>query len=518
MREILAGCLIGAVALIALAVAAILIARQLFPLPSLEKRPIECAKAADVATKLGRRMLESMARHPGKSGQIPILSGYDALGSRLELAYEAEQSIDAQYYIWHDDLAGQLLLKALQDAALRGVRVRLLLDDNGIHGFDQTLSALDGITNFEVRLFNPSTVRNPKYLGYAFDFMRMNRRMHNKAFIVDGAAAIIGGRNIGNEYFQVGDADFYLDLDVLAIGPIVTETAAAFDAYWNSASVFGISQIVKGRGDLQQVTQRLEDVAASDEARQLVGNVVTSAAELARRSATPEWTEIRLVVDDPIKGQGGARRHQLMITRLDEIMGDVATKMDLISAYFVPGKAGAKLLSDLAKTRRVRVLTNALNTTDVLLVHAGYTKYRRKLLEARVELYELKLRAGKTSGEDEIPRFGLSGASLHAKTFAIDDRRVFIGSFNFDPRSALLNCEMGFLIESPSLAKLTSSAFDGPIEMMSYKPALSAEKNLVWTERRSDGSMLIYQQEPGATWFQQVAIVIIGLLPIEWLL
>ncbi len=518
MREILVGCLVSIVGLIVLAIAAIVVARMVFPLPSIADRPPEHAIPADDSTLLGRRMLEGMERHPGKSGYIPILSGYDALGSRLEMAHEAEQSIDAQYYIWHDDLAGQLMLKSLMDAAKRGIRVRLLLDDNGVNGLDDTLTALDGLENFEVRLFNPSTVRSPKYLGYAFDFMRMNRRMHNKSYIVDGAAAIIGGRNIGNEYFQVGDADFYIDLDVLAIGPIVTETAAAFDDYWNSASVFRIDQIVRGRGDMAALETKLNAVAASPEARGLLGDVVTSAAELARRVASPEWTEIRLVVDDPVKGLGVARRDQLMISRLGDILGGVSADLDFVSAYFVPGKEGLELFTTLAKTRRVRILTNALNTTDVLVVHAGYTKYRRKLLEAGVELYELKLRAGKTSGEEELPRFGLSGASLHAKTFAIDHRRVFIGSFNFDPRSALLNCEMGFLIESPALAKLTSSAFDGAIELMSYQPKLSAEKKLVWIEKKPEDEMVIYQQEPGATWFQQVSIVIIGLLPVEWLL
>lgn len=515
MRE----CLIVILAVIALILLAILLGRLCFPLPSIKGRPVSRSIPADETTPLGRSMIDGMAAHPGKSGFIPLLSGQDALGSRLDLARKAEQSIDAQYYIWHDDTSGRLLLKELYEAATRGVRVRLLLDDNGIDAMDDILWALNLHKNFEVRLFNPSTVRRPKYAGYAFDLMRMNRRMHNKAFLVDGAYAIIGGRNIGDEYFQVGDADFYLDLDVVATGPIVAETAAAFDLYWNADSVFAVEQIMRRVHDLNALEETLRTRDTSPEALKLVGDVTTSVGRMDHHAITLDWTEIHLVVDDPVKGKGRARRNQLMITRLDEILGGVEHELDLVSAYFVPGKHGLDVFRDLTTSgRRVRILTNALNTTDVLMVHAGYTKYRRRLLKAGVELFELKLRAGKTSGEEEIPRFGLSGASLHAKTFAVDKKRVFIGSFNFDPRSALLNCEMGFLIDSPVLAKMTSAAFDGPVEVMSYRPQLSADKRLVWTEKLPDGRQVIYQQEPGATLFDQGAIVVIGLLPIEWLL
>ncbi|AGT11154.1 phospholipase D family protein [Paracoccus aminophilus] len=499
-------------------VAAILVARLIFRLPSIAGRPFEAAIPADETTRLGREMFAGMRTHPGLSGFIPLMSGHDALGSRLELAHRAERSIDVQYYIWHDDTSGRLLLKALHDAALRGVRVRLLLDDNGIPGLDDTLYALNALEHFEVRLFNPSTIRRPKYAGYAFDLLRMNRRMHNKSYLVDGALAIIGGRNIGDEYFQVGDADFYLDLDVIAIGPIVAETAEAFDAYWNCSSVFALEQIVRKVKDPDALRETLTTSASTPEAQKVVGELTTSAERLNRHSITPDWTEIRLVVDDPIKGTGGAKRKHLMVTHLDQILGGVESELNLVSAYFVPGTGGLRLFSSLARTRRVRILTNALDTTDVLMVHAGYTKYRRRLLKAGVELFELKLRAGKVRGDEEIKRFGLSGASLHAKTFAIDQKRVFIGSFNFDPRSALLNCEMGFMIESPVLAKMTTAAFDGALEVMCYKPQLSVEERLVWTEKKHDGKVAIYQQEPGSTLYDQAAIVVIGVLPIEWLL
>lgn len=506
-------------ALLLLILLAILIGRLIFPLPPLENRTPSFALPASTETSLGQRTLEASEIHPGLSGFIPLLSGYDALGSRLKLIEHASASIDIQYYIWKDDISGLLMAKALLDAARRGVRVRLLLDDNGIPGLDGKLAALNSAENLDVRLFNPSTIRRPKYLGYALDFPRMNRRMHNKSLIVDGAAAIIGGRNIGDEYFQVGDVDFYIDLDVLAVGPIVRDTAEMFDRYWNSDSVHPFENIVKVKGDLAALRANVDQAAASTEGQTVISDIVTSVEHFERRQISPEWTEITLYADDPKKGLAKATKDGLMITRLTEIIGGVQRRLDLVSAYFVPGKTGMKIFSNLAKNgREVHILTNALNTTDVLVVHAGYTKYRRKLLKAGVNLFELKLRAGKSPGEEELPRFGLSGASLHAKTFAIDEERVFIGSFNFDPRSSLLNCEMGFLIDSKSLAHMTSAVFNGPVEMMSYRPVLTVEESMVWTEKRTEGRDRIYQQEPGATWFQQISIVIIGRLPVEWML
>lgn len=506
--------------LAAIVVVAIFVARLLFPLPDISARAISIAIPADPTVPLGRLFADGLERHPGKSGVIPLRDGNDALASRLALAATAQRSIDAQYYIWHDDVSGILLLDALLKAAQRGVRVRLLLDDNGVPGLDNIMATLNAQENFEIRLFNPSTIRTPKLLGYTFDFFRMNRRMHNKSFIADGSAAIVGGRNIGDEYFQVGDDIFYVDMDVLATGAIVPETAAVFDEYWNSASVFEAENIIGGEGDIGEFHSRADEIKASSRATELLKNLQNSADRYAAGVAAIEWVDVQLVADDPVKGQGVATRDQLMITRLGDILGDTRRRLDLVSAYFVPGKKGTQYFTDLARAGKdVRILTNALNTTDVLMVHAGYSKYRRALLQAGVKLYELKLRGDMTSEADlQIKPLGLSGASLHAKTFAVDDARIFIGSFNFDPRSAMLNCEMGFLIDSPVLAKRVSTSFDGPLDTVSYRPELTPEGKMVWREKLSDGESLIYQEEPGTSWFQQFAIAVIGVLPVEWLL
>lgn len=496
--------------------AAILVLRLVFPLPDVSGRPPEVALAPDTQGRIGRAFANPIAAHPGQTGIVALGNGHDALASRLTLADLAETSIDAQYYIWHDDTSGLLLLDALHRAAQRGVRVRLLLDDNGIPGLDPLLATLNAQENFQVRLFNPSTIRRPKYLGYAIDFFRMNRRMHNKSMIVDGIAAIIGGRNIGDEYFQIGNV-FYLDMDAVAVGEVVPETSAVFDAYWNAASVFELERVIEGAGDIAEFETRIAELRQTSEARELLDVMESSARAAIEGKVAHEWTQVQLVADDPAKGQGVATQDQLMISRLAQILGGIEARLDLVSAYFVPGRKGTEIFSALArKGIEVNILTNALNTTDVLLVHAGYTKYRRDLLEAGVKLYELKLRGDHS--EKQIFPLGISGASLHAKTFAVDHRRIFIGSFNFDPRSVDLNCEMGFLIDSPRMAAQISGAFDNAIPLVSYQPTLTPEAKMVWIEKLPQGRTEIYQEEPAATWVQQIAIAVIGILPVEWLL
>ena len=233
-----------------------------------------------------------------------------------------------------------------------------------------------------------------------------------------------------------------------------------------------------------------------------------------------EWTTVQLVADDPVKGEGLASRDDLMIMRLSEILGTVENRLDLASAYFVPSELGTAYFTELADQGvDVNILTNAMNTTDVMMVHAGYTKYRRDLLGAGVDLFELRVRGGATPGsENQLKPIGISGASLHAKTFAVDGERIFIGSFNFDPRSANLNCEMGFLIDSPMMALAVSEIFDGPLALVSYQPQLSGDGRMVWQEASADGDLTIWQQEPGASWLSQMGLAVLQALPIEWML
>ena len=505
-------------AVVGVVLAAWVLGRLMFPVPDTEGRPVQTAIPFDPTTTFGPRAVEAAAAHPGQSGIIPLAQGVEALRARLLMANRAERSLDVMYYIWHDDISGMLLLDALRRASERGVRVRLLLDDNGIHGMDAMLAALDRLPDFDIRLFNPSTVRNPKMLGYVLMPLRMNRRMHNKAFIVDGAVAIVGGRNVGDAYFSVGDVPSYLDLDVIGTGRVVTDTARIFDAYWNSGPVLALDRVIEGPGDRAAFEAGLRAAQQSPDGQVILSDGPNPAARLFDAIPPLEWTQVQVVADDPAKGLGQVQRDQLMVSRLGEILGRVDRQLDLLSAYFVPGTAGTRFFSDLARRGvQVNIMTNAWVATDVPMVHAGYTKYRRELLEAGVSLYELRPIAGHVQGPQELSGLGTSGSSLHAKTFTVDQSRVFIGSFNFDPRSALLNCEMGFMIDSPNLGRAGAESLLDRLSLRSYRPMLR-DGDMVWQGQGPHGQPQIWPHEPGLGIWDRVAVYVLNVLPIEWLL
>lgn len=502
-----------------LAGAAWVAGRLAFPVPTTDGRAVETAIAFDPGSELGLRAVEAMDQHPGLTGVVPLADPVQALDSRLDLARRALASLDVMYYIWHADLSGLLLLDELRAAADRGVRVRLLLDDNGISGMDAMLAALNAHPNISIRLFNPSTVRNPKLAGYLLYPLRMNRRMHNKAFIVDGAVAIVGGRNIGNEYFAVGDAPAYLDLDVIGVGEVVPQTAAVFDEYWNSTPVVELERLVAGQGDPDALGDALASARAGPDAGRFAPDESTPSARMVRGTAVEmEWTRVEVVADDPAKGAGDIPLKHLMISRLRAALGDVDQRLTMISAYFVPGRRGTEFFSALARQgHEVVIMTNAWQATDVPMVHAGYVKYRRDLLEAGVTLHELRPVEGQPQGSEELGFLGSSGSSLHAKTFAIDDNRLFIGSLNFDPRSIYLNCEMGFLIASDTLARNSRLAVEN-LARRSFQPMLNADGDMFWQETERDGTLTLHPQEPGLRVIDRIAVYVLNVLPIEWLL
>jgi cardiolipin synthase C len=508
---------------------AVVIARVVFPLPPLDQRKASTAIAISPDTTIGGLVDAPARERQGKSGVLAITDGRAALASRMKLVSEAQASIDAQYYIWHDDISGRLLLRALYDAAKRGVRVRLLLDDNGIAGLDPTLTALNGMENFEVRIFNPSTVRNPKLANYFFDFRRMNRRMHNKALIVDGAAAIVGGRNIGDEYFRLTSEDYFIDLDVLGVGPVAAQTAEDFDRYWNSQSAYPMELITwDADAALPGYLTGAEAIGPADEIKRRSDAAGTAADRFLRKDVDLEWVDARLFSDDPSKGLGEATGDELMINQLKPVLSEAETSLDLISPYFIPGDRGVEFFSGLVKNgAKIRVLTNAYATTDVKVVHAGYAKYREDALNGGMELLELKpaeaSEADASSGSSGSSGFsgtigssGSSASSLHAKTVAIDGKRVFIGSLNLDPRSVHFNTEMGFLIESPAIAEAVSASFVRLIDPGAFAVGLR-DGALLWSEENPDGARE-YDLEPGTGFLDRVAIRVLGWLPIEWML
>jgi cardiolipin synthase C len=489
-------------------------ARILFPPPPVRARANSTALSAPAAGPLAYANCQAA---PGQTGVAALHSGVDAFAARLVLANAAVSSIDAQYYIWRGDLTGYLLLDALQRAANRGVRVRLLLDDNGTTGLDPELAALNAHPNIEVRLYNPFNLRRLKSLSYAFDFFRLNRRMHNKSFTVDGIATIMGGRNVGDEYFGADQNAIFVDFDVLAMGAIVHEVAADFDKYWAAPSVHPVSSILAlGRG-IDPVSAGLasysDDPRLSNYRNLAIHSDIASA--LTKGDFGLEWTNVVLVSDDPIKGEGAVPREDLLAVRLMKAVGKIEKKFDGISPYLVPGAAGVKAFTRLrAQGVKVRFLTNSLEATDVLAVHAGYTKRRMQMLRAGVGLYELYAKVGTHIPKNKIGPFGSSGSSLHSKTFAVDGERIFIGSFNFDPRSTTLNTEMGLLIKSNAMASGLHEAFDNGLAGIAWQVQKRGRKP-IWIDPESGIST---HSEPGTGLAKRLAIALIGRLPVEWLL
>lgn len=491
-------------------------------LPSLQDRPHSTADLGTGGSRLGRVLSAGSLAHPGKSGVHALADGRNAFAARVLLAQAAERTLDVQYYTWHKDMTGTLLFAAVRDAAERGVRVRLLLDDQGTAGLDALLAALDAHPDIEVRLFNPFAVRNMRILGYATDFGRANRRMHNKSFIVDNQVAIVGGRNVGDAYFGATDDVLFADLDIMAVGPVVSDVSKDFDRYWNSDSSYPASGLLPAVGalELEALSAAALRIEASAQALAYVRAWRASAFadDLLGGRLVFEWAPTRLLSDDPAKGLGPARARTLVVNQLRKRMGEPVSELHLVSPYFVPTDAGVDVLVELARSGvKVRLLTNSLEATDVAAVHAGYARHRAALLEAGVVLYEFRRQSQASARRRILGLKGSSTASLHSKTFSVDRARVFVGSFNVDPRSARLNTEMGLVVESPALAARIVAAFSERMPGEAYEVRLGPGRQLYWLERRGT-AVLRHDVEPGTSAHERLAVLIMSMLPIEWLL
>lgn len=468
---------------------------------------------------------------PGESGFHLLHGGHAALAARLALAERATRTIDVQYYLFHHDDSGKRIAAALLAAAERGVRVRVLIDDIDTADKDVRLATLNAHPNIQVRLFNPFHTRSSNLLIKAWqalrDGVRLNRRMHNKVFIADNQLAITGGRNIGDEYFEVHPALDFVDLDVLAGGAIVSELSHAFDEYWNSDSAVAASALPVDLEDgrLQRTSQRLNRFAAaqraSDYGRALVA--ADPVPDLLAGRRTWHIAPADLIVDPPEKARNPAKpTAKLLIGQLAGLWIDPRERAVIVSPYFVPGPMGMAYFRYWRHQGvRIDVLTNAYAASDVPVVHAGYANYRIPLLESGINLYELKPVAEPVGGRLRDLGSSTSRASLHAKTFVFDDTHVFIGSFNFDPRSAMLNTEMGLVIHSPELARqVTAIAEDAMRPERSYRPRLveSADDSHVLRLQWQDvhqGQPRLSDVEPETTTIQRGLLRVLQALPIE---
>jgi len=458
------------------------------------------------------------ANPPDQSGFYPMGDGVDALAARLLLAQRAEISIDVQYYLLKNDIVGRAFIYSLLQAADRGVRVRLLLDDMFTKGYDVGLAALYSHPNFEIRIFNPFRRGSAgRTLGAITEFGRINRRMHNKSFTVDNQITIIGGRNIADEYFGAREDAKFGDLDVMAIGPIVQEVSSMFDTYWNHSNALPALAFVKELEDPEAALNELRD--RLEESRQEVLDSKYAEAVKTKILAYVEtdnsvfdWAPYQLVVDSPDKGiKAKAEEADSITTPLIESLQSAEREILLVSPYFVPMKSGIEGITELQERGvQVTVITNSLAANNQFTVHGGYAPARKPLLEAGVKIYEMRPDAD-VRGTEFVNASGAK-ATLHTKAFIVDEEQVFIGSFNFDPRSANINTELGVIIHDPDMGLLFSILVEDALPVQTYEVFLNEKGKVRW-RGYVDGQEVIYEKEPDTTWGQRFGAGFARILP-----
>ena len=470
--------------------------------------------------------------HGDDSGLRLLTNSIDALLARLTLADRAKYSIDLQYYIFHGDATGKLVAQHLLAAADRGVRVRILLDDLHEGPRDAVLHALDGHPNIEIRVFNPFYERaTGKWdLGKQFigDFSRLNRRMHNKAYIIDGAAAIVGGRNIGDEYFDASEDVNFRDLDILLIGPVVAEVSHIFDVYWNSGPSMPIEAFKHPDVppvEIESVRKALAENASQVRATEYGEGVLTEVAEARAKGIRPhEWAfgPAEFLADDPDKVTPDVDTKELHLApHVREWLDGAQKRILLISPYFVPGDKGVAYLTEKrAKGIEIAVLTNSLASTDADSVYAAYGTYRPKLLEAGVTLYELKPNAQRSKKQQHLIASTQSQSSLHSKLIIVDDDKAFIGSMNLDPRSHNLNTEDGVLVTSAGIAHTLIETFalaTDPSVTYQVKLKAGSTKEVFW-ETKENGETVLFDDAPQTSGWRRFKAGFTRVLPVEGLL
>ncbi|TSH92053.1 phospholipase D family protein [Verticiella sediminum] len=478
--------------------------------------PSSALPAQPAQTRLDRTIEPLQAAHPGQSGLFLVSDNADAFAVRALSARAAERSLDVQYYIWHADLTGRLLARELLEAAERGVRVRILIDDINAHGADLGLRSLAQHPNIEVRLFNPSRNRGGT-LGRGVEMLlravSLNRRMHNKAWIADGRLAVVGGRNVGNEYFDADQQTNFLDADVAVVGPPVEQTAAIFDAFWNSRGALPVEALAKDDAvPLPELSRWLAADLEGQSARPYLEHVAQSATvrRLIDGQARLHWTEEAEVISDPPEKAFGDGEDGWLVAHIAEQAGQATRAFTMISPYFVPGSQGERaLVQAVQRGIRVEILTNSLASNDVMAVHSGYARYRKPLLEAGVALRELM-----PFGPSESSLFGSSGASLHTKAYVVDDDSAFVGSFNFDPRSVRLNTEMGVRFRHPELAREVMALYAAYASAQKSYGLAVEDGRVVWLDERTDPPRRL-RHEPETRWWQRAIVAVLRWLPIE---
>ncbi|RKT24642.1 putative cardiolipin synthase [Paraburkholderia sp. RAU2J] len=499
-------------------------------------RPVTHALPATETTPLRTALAPLESAHPEQSGFRVLSNGTDALQMRIALARAATRTLDMQYYIANEDTTGKLLLGAALYAADHGVRVRMLVDDLNFKDIDRIMAGLNSHENIEVRVFNPFGSAQEGMVERATNLFtqigHFTRRMHNKAMIADNQLAIVGGRNLGDEYFSASETLQFRDLDVLAAGPITADISASFDDYWNSSIAYPLRALNKQKFDPKELDQTRDDLRQhwrtnADPYNAKPLNATPLAAQIASEQLGLTWARAEFKADRPEKIEHPSPDYvSPPMQRLGELMRDARQDFLIISPYFVPHDAGVKAAGELTQRGvRIAVLTNSLAATDAVAVQAGYSPYRVPLLQHGVELYEFKPR-------QETPLAGIAGsrsrASLHAKTYVIDRKILVIGSMNLDPRSAHLNTELALVIHSPPLAAHVAQIFEHATSPeQSYRVTLADEAQfaylrsigaplspLVWTDVEN-GMRRTYIFDPQAGLYRNALTGLFSLLPVN---
>lgn len=438
-----------------------------------------------------------------------IADNHDALAVRILSARECVSTLDLMYYLWRDDRCGRLLLAEVLAAADRGVRVRILIDDINPQSSDATYLGINNHPNIELRLFNPSIARNGSFLRkveLVWRVVSMTRRMHAKAWIADRKVAVVGGRNIGDEYFDAAETNFR-DLDLLMFGAGVVTTCSIFDAYWNHEAAKSVRLLNPG---VQQRQARADSEKIAGEIQNVLKGRL-SLRDFLAEDRRVHWVENVGVLADPPEKVFGQNRENWLLGKILPVLRSAARRLDIVSPYFIPGRAGTRVLGELvAQGADVSVVTNSLAATDVAAVHGAYANYRVPLLQAGIKLFEFRSILNKAN----LTVFGSKGASLHTKAFVVDDRTGFIGSFNFDPRSSSLNAEMGILFEDEALAgELNAYVQADKTPSTSFGVSLTGN-GLCW-DCVEDGEVRTFSTEPDASWRRRLIAAIVKWLPIE---
>jgi putative cardiolipin synthase len=489
-------------------------------------------------TTLGSQFAAAAKQHPGASGFRVIGVGADGFRMRAEMIDAAQRTLDLQYYIFRGDETGRMLTDRLERAAERGVRIRVLIDDGDTVAGDQQILRLLNHPSVELRIFNPSSYRGHarvlRRLEFVLNERRLDYRMHNKLFVVDNAVALIGGRNIGNQYFQIDPESQFADDDVFAAGPIVPELSKTFDEFWSSDMAIPAQALGLHAQRSRDVVSRAKDESGRDGPKS--GEAKPGPIDYAALVATGEpfhsiisgklplsWAPAQLVYDSPDKKRvvKGAEDGPLIVPAVENAIRAVKSELLIITPYLVPSKDELKTLMDLRERQaRVGILTNSLESSTEISAQSGYEKYRVPMLKMGIELYEVRSRLGNTRGSGQsrkVSRYG--NYALHAKLYIFDRRRVFFGSMNLDQRSQHINTEIGLIIDSPDLAQQTAQRFDAMVKpencyIVSLLPDGSGKPRLVW-RTEENGHPVEYNREPARSGLQRFKAKLLSLVPME---